>query len=159
MISSFKGEYRFLSNFYPCIMIDSQFPKIVYPTSEHYYQASKSDDPKIRLGIANIGSPAMAKRMGATILPSNWNTKKLEVMLRILRKKFEMGELETKLLRTFPRVLCEENFWHDNFWGICNCSSCATTVGKNTLGEFLMEVRHERMCQAKIRRRAWLRSA
>ena len=38
-IESFHDEYRFLSNFWP-VLID--YEGIVYPTSEHAFQAAKT---------------------------------------------------------------------------------------------------------------------
>jgi predicted NAD-dependent protein-ADP-ribosyltransferase YbiA (DUF1768 family) len=44
-ISSFTGEYRFLSNFYPCVVhLDEE----VYPSVEHAYQAAKTVNPEER---------------------------------------------------------------------------------------------------------------
>ena len=61
MIKEFKGEYRFLSNFWPCMV---KVDGIVYPTSEHAYQASKTNNTVIKYIIAGQSSPAIAKRMG-----------------------------------------------------------------------------------------------
>jgi len=41
-ITSFQGEYRFLSNFWPCHIVRDG---LVYPSLEHAYAASKTDDP------------------------------------------------------------------------------------------------------------------
>ena len=47
-ITSFAGEYSFLSNFYPCaITLDGDD----YPTVEHAFQAAKTDDPAQRRSI------------------------------------------------------------------------------------------------------------
>ena len=41
-IRQFKGEFRFLSNFYPSPV---KFRGILYPSVEHAYQSAKSADP------------------------------------------------------------------------------------------------------------------
>jgi predicted NAD-dependent protein-ADP-ribosyltransferase YbiA (DUF1768 family) len=44
-ITSFTGDFAFLSNFYPhAVQIDGD----VYPTNEHSFQALKTDDPAER---------------------------------------------------------------------------------------------------------------
>jgi len=39
MIDSFKGDFRFLSNFYP---VNVDYEGIMYPTVEHAYVAAKN---------------------------------------------------------------------------------------------------------------------
>ncbi len=60
-ITSFSGQYAFLSNFYPCsIEVDED----VFPTNEHAFQAFKTDDPAERQKIRDAKTPASAKSLG-----------------------------------------------------------------------------------------------
>lgn len=69
-ITSFDGEYRFLSNFYESIIT---YNEKTYTTVEHAYQASKavneSDADRIRIA----STPGLAKRIGREIeIRANW---------------------------------------------------------------------------------------
>ena len=134
MIDLFRGDYFFLSNFYPCIITIS---KETYASVEHAYQALKSTDPKVRLPFQNPElTPGKAKRMGKSIiLRDNWNLIKVDVMHTLVLKKFKDKELARKLINTYPEELIEGNPWGDTFWGICNGE------GQNNLGKILMIVR------------------
>ena len=59
-------------------------------------------------------------------------------MKELLMAKFSQNEdLKKKLLDTGDATLIEGNTWGDKYWGVCK------GVGKNRLGELLMEVREE----------------
>ena len=64
-------------------------------------------------------------------------------MLDGLRYKFAIPELRDKLLATGDQYLEEGNSWHDNYWGNCDCPRCKDTMGRNMLGQLLMQVREE----------------
>lgn len=135
-IDKFDGEYAFLSNFYPSIVYD--FEGNTYPTVEHYFQAMKTLDPKVRKHIASAKTPGEAKRLGRRVeLRSDWEDIKLKVMKHGLIQKFAEPELRNPLLRTGDAELIEGNWWGDTYWGVCN------GVGENHLGQLLMEVREE----------------
>ena len=135
MIDSFRNEYSFLSN-YSCspFYIDT----ILFPTMEHYFQASKANNQKDYLFIANAPTPGDAKRLGRRIqLRPDWEEVKDNVMLIGLRKKFADPELRDLLLATGDEELVEGNYWGDTYWGVCN------GIGQNKLGKLLMQVREE----------------
>ena len=138
MIKEFKGEYRFLSNFYPCSV---QFEDAMYPSSEHAYMAAKTTDTESRKQIAALSSPAMAKRAGRALkLRDGWEAMKEEVMFAILMDKFTRNSvLGVCLVATCDAELVEGNWWGDKIWGVC----LKTGVGKNLLGKTLMRVRDE----------------
>ncbi len=142
-IDSFKGEYRWLSNFH---LAEVEFEGIKYPSTEHAYQAAKSDSKEIREEISKLEKPNQAKKAGKlfTVLPPDWHTsRKFEVMEAVLREKFfKHPDLRTKLLETGAVELIEGNTWHDNEWGSCICEKCNNT-GKNNLGKLLMKIREE----------------
>lgn len=135
-ITKFREEYAFLSNFYPCpITIDG----IRYPTTEHAFQAQKSEQPNVRKAIAMAPSPGIAKRMGRTsTLRPDWEQVKLEVMRTCIYHKFNHPRLARMLLATGSQELVEGNYWHDNFWGNCTCMKCQNIEGQNHLGQILM---------------------
>lgn len=135
-IDSFFGKYRFLSNFWPC---EIEYEGIIYPSTEHAFQAAKTLDEKKRLEIARLdGLPAIAKKVGKTLeLRDDWEQIKISVMEDLLRKKFCHQELREQLLLTGDSELIEGNYWNDKFWGVCNGE------GQNWLGKLLMKVRKE----------------
>ncbi len=139
-ISSFSGDFRFLSNFsHSPITVDGK----EYLTVEHAYQAAKTADPIEKQQVANCATPGKAKRMGRTItLRAEWDDVKADVMESLLILKFSIPEFKEKLIATWPKILIERNKWHDNYWGNCECecSDCATP-GQNILGNLLMRVR------------------
>ena len=135
MIDSFRNEYSFLSN-YSCspFYIDT----VLFPTMEHYFQASKASNQEDYLRIAYAPTPGDAKRLGRRIqLRPNWEEVKDNVMLIGLRKKFADPELRDLLLATGDEELVEGNYWGDTYWGVCN------GIGQNKLGKLLMQVREE----------------
>ena len=134
-ITSFREQHFFLSNFYACTI---NFEGITYPSTEHAYQAAKSVIIAERQLICRQSSAGNAKRAGRRItIRRDWNDVKLAKMEAILRLKFNVTqpELVQKLTATHPRILREENYWHDTFWGICN------GAGSNHLGKLLMKIR------------------
>ena len=60
-INEFSGKYSFLSNFYTC-RIKGQYG--VFPSAEHLYQSTKTNDPVDKERIRLTYSPGRAKRMG-----------------------------------------------------------------------------------------------
>ena len=139
-IHEFQGEYRFLSNFWPCYLM---YENIEYPTAEHAYQAAKVESPGVKTRIKNCHTPAEAKDYLEThkIKPApEWTiAKKLLVMEEILMIKFGGKDpfLTRALLETGDAKLIEGNTWNDTFWGVCNHS------GENHLGRLLVKVREE----------------
>lgn len=133
-ISEFKGEFHFLSNFYPAPIF---WEGIQYPTSEHAYQAAKSLDARVRREVADLKTPGMAKKFGKTVaLRSDWEDVKVSIMYDIVNEKFlQNTNLRKMLLDTKGFYLEEGNVWNDRFWGVCKGQ------GKNILGEILMSVR------------------
>lgn len=136
-VASFSGEFHFLSNFHPAPML---YEGIVWPTSEHAYQAMKTNDELQRINVSTLPTPGQAKRYGKslTVRPDWNNATKLAVMEDILREKFKQNShLKDMLLATEDLVLEEGNTWGDTFWGICR------GVGQNHLGRLLMKIRDE----------------
>ena len=138
-IESFFGDYRFLSNFWPCQI---EYEGLVYPSVENAYQASKTIDKSLRETFVTMTS-GKAKRAGRDIERNDqtfrglleWKRIKLEVMRELTFKKYQNPELAKLLLDTGEQELIEGNDWGDVFYGMCN------GVGQNHLGKIIMEVR------------------
>jgi hypothetical protein len=111
-IDRFAGEYRFLSNFYPAVVV---YEGLIYPDSEHAYQSAKTLDMQERRRIAGLGTPAEAKRAGEALkYRADWAAVKYQVMLDCVRDKFSRNpELRAKLLATGDAYLEEGNTWGD----------------------------------------------
>lgn len=136
-ITSFRGPYFFLSNFYPSPL---SLEGINYPTAEHAYQANKSELKEARERIAACATPAEAKDLGRHLHPrKDWSeSTALQVMKEVLFAKFRQNSvLSQRLLCTSPSRLIERNTWGDTFWGEYRGK------GDNHLGKLLMEVRSE----------------
>lgn len=142
MIMEFKGEYAFLSNFYPVVVY---FEDVNYPTVEHAYAASKSKEGMYRYRISQLKAEeaGKAKRMGRKCkLREDWDLVKISIMKRLLMQKFSYEDFREKLLATGDKTIVEGNYWHDNFWGTCRCGKGECGYhGKNMLGKLIMEVR------------------
>jgi len=135
VIPEFRDEFRFLSNFHSSTIT---FGGMRYPTVEHAYQAAKSLDPDVRLMIKNAKTPGKAKRLGRCVeMRPDWDEVKVEIMLNLVRKKFENPFLRPMLLATDDAELIEGNHHNDRFWGTVD------GVGQNVLGKILMRVREE----------------
>lgn len=133
MIDSFRGKFRFLSNFYPS---EVEYEGVKFPTVEHAFQAAKSLDAKTRRKFVSLETPGDAKRYGNDItLRNDWEAVKVPIMEQLLRQKFKDGDLKKRLAATGTQELIEGNTWNDRFWGVCD------GVGQNNLGKLLMKIR------------------
>lgn len=135
-IDHFAGEHRYLSNFFPAIVwLDGD----VYVTVEHAYHAAKTLDREWRRKIQQADKPGEAKRLGRKApLRAGWDEMKLDVMLGLLRQKFDRHpDLRASLTGTGDAEIVEGNTWRDCYWGVCN------GAGENHLGRLLMQVRSE----------------
>lgn len=132
-IKEFSGDYRWLSNFWPSLIV---YEGRVYPSGEHAFVAAKTENEFVRERIADIKTAGQAKRFGRQIeLRENWEDIKISVMAEITSQKYQNSNLRPLLLSTGNRRLYEGNTWGDTFWGICNGK------GKNHLGKILMNER------------------
>lgn len=135
VIAVFRGEWRFLSNFYPA---EVHYDGMVYPSVEHAYQAAKTLSSAWREHIRKALTPGSAKYFGALVtLRPNWEEEKLTIMEGLLQDKFSTEPLRSQLLATGDAILIEGNTWGDRFWGVCGGK------GENHLGRLLMKVRSQ----------------
>ncbi len=134
-IKGFFGNYRFLSNFYPC-SLGIWYEGLKYPSTEHAYQAAKVDvedrDKFISCSSKDV------KRLGGSVSigKEEWDAKKYNIMAQLVLQKFATHEnLRELLVKTNNAYIEETNHWHDMYWGVCDGK------GENKLGEILMAVR------------------
>lgn len=141
-ITSFSGEYEFLSNFYPSTIVADD--GLTYPTVEHYFQAQKTLNPREKEEIRTAATPGQAKRLGRkATMQHSWEMIRVPTMYSGLQRKFRNPKLLQKLLSTGNSLLVEGNQWHDNTWGNCTCAKCENIEGENLLGKMLMSIRKE----------------
>lgn len=136
-IYGFFGQFRFLSNFWLCTVVDDM--KVCYPSSEHAYQAQKTLDREERIFIASAPAPKRAKRYGYRVSlrkDVHWDTYRRTAMENVVTWKFTQNMyLRNKLLQTSDLYLEETNSWGDRYFGVCRGD------GLNVLGRVLMETR------------------
>ena len=129
---NFRGEYAFLSNFYPVkVTLDG----VEYPCVEVAFQAAKTLNPVERKRFQGV-TAAESKKLGRKVtLRPNWNKERLTVMASLLAQKFNPTSELFRKLRKIEGEIVEDNGWGDTFWGRCN------GTGLNYLGQMLMFIR------------------
>ena len=141
-ITSFSGQYSFLSNFYlQRILYDGNW----FPSVEHAFQSMKmlpaervNSNINFRAFQSPSVTPGQAKRLGRKVtMRADWDEIRQIVMETLVSKKFDYMDLRALLIETSPAELIEGNTWNDTFWGVCN------GVGENHLGKILMKRRDE----------------
>jgi ribA/ribD-fused uncharacterized protein len=112
-----------------------------WPTSEHYYQASKlvriEDQERIRM----VESPMVAARLGrdpGRAIRGDWDAVRDEVMRKALRVKFTQHAALRDILLSTGHAEIVEHTKNDTYWG-----DGGDGTGQNVLGRLLMEIREE----------------
>lgn len=139
-ITSFYGEYRFLSNFWPA---EVKYKNEIFKTVEHAYQAAKCQLRAQFLNFLVLQTPGQAKAFGKqVVVRHDWPEVKQEIMEDLVTQKFTNHEdLKQKLLATGNAELIEGNTWRDRYWGMT--LENGVWVGHNFLGKILMKVRDQ----------------
>lgn len=142
MISSFRGDYFFLSNFYEssfCFLGEE------WKTVEHAFQAFKSRETALQKHIRDLPDAKSAKKAGHKVpLRDDWDIIKFPLMEQLVRAKFMQNvELAHMLINISDQDIVEGNTWHDNVFGDCHCQKCVTIEGQNWLGNILMLIQGE----------------
>ncbi len=133
-----ETDYGFLSNFAAApVQIDG----VLWPTTEHFYQAQKFHAPTWREQIRQAATPGLAKELAWSpdaARRDDWDAVRDDVMLIALRAKFSQhADLRARLLATGNAHLAEHTV-NDRYWGDGGDGS-----GVNRLGQLLMQVRGE----------------
>lgn len=136
-IDSFRGEYYFLSNFFPA---EVTYNGLTYQNNEAAFQAQKTYSKEERIKFTTL-EPRDAKRRGRRVrLRKDWEQVKDRIMEEIVRAKFSQNEeLKEQFLATGDAQLVEGNRWNDRYLGV----DIRSGVGENHLGKILMKVRSE----------------
>lgn len=137
-----EKPYGAFSNLY---RREIEFEGEKFATSEHAYQAGKARKPEVRKWLMEAPSPALlamaAHGLYVWDINSDWSKIKFDRMKRVLQAKFTQHEDLKQLLLSTGTARLVESATVDNavnrLWGEVN------GVGKNKLGELLMEVRAE----------------
>lgn len=129
-IGLFRGEYDFLSNFYPTKI---SFDGITYYNSEAAYQAQKCLRQTDKEQFALLSADE-SKRLGRKVeARPDWDAVKLELMERVVREKFAQNPtLARDLLDTGERELKEGNRWKDLYWGVDLKRAKAKTISERS---------------------------
>lgn len=133
------GEYGYLSNLYRCLVV---FEAKTFDCSEKAYQYGKPQGKEISEWLISAPKPHLCAAAAHALLSfdirPDWNDIKVDRMRGVLMAKFSQHEdLEKKLLATGDARLVEDSKT-DAFWGIGKKG-----VGKNMLGQLLMETRYK----------------
>jgi ribA/ribD-fused uncharacterized protein len=115
---------------------------VIWPTTEHYYQAQKFKSKQDQELIRSMATPMLAKseayKLSDQFVRTDWIAIRETVMLKALRAKFvQHPDLAKKLLSSGEKILIELTN-NDSFWGDPGDGS-----GQNRLGQLLMQVREE----------------
>jgi N-glycosidase YbiA len=130
--------YGIFSNFSPSkIILTSE----IWPTVEHFFQASKFLDFNTRDRIIAMESPMDAAKEGrnrSNILRDDWEQIKDTIMYKAVKAKFlQHADLKSVLLDTGSLPIIEHTT-NDDYW-----ADGGDGLGKNMLGIILMRVRDE----------------
>lgn len=131
-----KEPHGYMSNFYRArIFLDGKW----WETTEHYYQAMKTNNPQEQEAVRQAKTPKEARELGQKVsYDNNFDNIRYEVMKKCVLAKFtQHHDLMTYLLATNDEELIEDSPV-DYFWGCGKDGS-----GKNMLGKLLMEIRGE----------------
>lgn len=137
----FLGEHCFLSNLY---LSNIKYKAHVYKSAEHFFQTAKCVKEIDKENIRRATTARMAKIIGRFVeVRPDWEEKKVDIMEKILRIKFQKKSRLRRLLRETGDVqLIHLNYWQNTFWGSCACSQHRRT-GESMLGAVLMKIRAE----------------
>ncbi len=111
-----------------------------WPTTEHYFQAMKFEDPALRERIRTAPGPGEAARMGRRFpgLRADWEQAKEGVMMDALRAKFTQHDRLRRLLLDTGDAALVEHTRNDFYW-----ADGGDGTGQNRLGVLLMQLRDE----------------
>jgi ribA/ribD-fused uncharacterized protein len=114
---------------------------VVWPTTEHYFQAQKFPGSPLQESIRKAKSPMIAAWLGNNRnypLRPDWESAKEGIMRQAMRAKFTQHQgLRAVLLSTGNAELIEHT-GNDGYW-----SDGGDGTGQNMLGKILMEIRQE----------------
>ncbi len=126
------GEFWFCSNF---AAVSIRQNDLMWPTTEHAYQAAKFSDFDIQTAIRQATSPYGAKAMAhspelAKAKRPNWSEVKIGIMEGVVLAKIQQHPfIREALIKTGSRSFVEASA-HDGFWGWGRDHKGANHLGK-----------------------------
>ncbi|EQC44028.1 NADAR family protein [Bacteriovorax sp. Seq25_V] len=135
---STKTAYGEFSNF---ALFPITINGVLWPTSEHYYQAHKYEAADLQEWVRQAPSPYEAAMRGRDKnIPkrADWDSYKDIAMDVAVRAKFTQYEVLKELLLSTNDSEIFEHTKNDCYWG-----DCGDRTGKNKLGKLLMTIRAE----------------
>ncbi|MBC7537294.1 MAG: NADAR family protein [Bacteriovorax sp.] len=135
---SVKDSYGEFSNF---ALFPITIEGIIWPSSEHYYQAHKFLDHDLQERVRVAASPFLAAQIGRdSKLPirDDWDDVKDGFMLVALHAKYSQYSVLKDLLLSTQNSHIYEHTKNDCYW-----ADCGDHTGKNMLGQQLMQIREE----------------
>lgn len=134
---TFTGKFSFLSNLYPCTV--TMPDGIMYKSAEAAFQAQKCEHVEKRLVYAKLNG-LQAKKLGRrAIVASDWADRRVDIMREVVNAKFDQNPDLAERLVAVDGHITANNHWGDRFWG----TPSGTCLGKNVLGQLLMEKREQ----------------
>ena len=135
---SVKDAYGEFSNFalFP-IVVDG----LVWPSSEHYYQAQKFLDHDLQEKVRAAASPYLAAQIGrdpSLPMRDDWDDVKDGFMSIAIHAKFNQYQVLRDLLLSTNKSHIYEHTKNDCYW-----ADCLDRSGLNKLGEQIMAMRNE----------------
>ncbi|CAM9148757.1 unnamed protein product [Phaeothamnion confervicola] len=135
-IRNFEGQFEFLSTMHrsSVLLPGDDEP---YPTIEHAFQASKTEDPGLRAAVRAARTGIDAKKTTRTApVTDAWRARSEALMELLVRDKFlRHPKQRDRLIATGDRPIVFENTHDDRIWGVCR------GAGENKLGKLLEQVR------------------
>lgn len=146
-ITSFTGQYRFLSNF---DTVPFRLRNLIFASGEHAFVYGKLGylkDPSLQTGyeaeLFACARPQDARNLGKRVKLNSveWDKRSAQWMRELTHAKFATaeGDYVGRLINTGAAMLVEGNDWGDDIWG--RCLKNGKWSGKNLLGAILMEER------------------
>lgn len=153
-ITSFRGEYNFLSNFHP---VKIWHNKISFNSVEHAYIYEKfKNNAEVKRWVLNGYSAGKLKTKTRGIKPvDGWDNKKLNVMFNLCFTKFATNTIiRHRLINTGDKKIIEGNTWGDKFWGAVEENG--EFIGENHLGRILMIIRNILTYDTELVNKLWV---
>lgn len=108
VIKEFEDEYAFLSNMYPCEIVDNN-TGCTFHSAEALFQAYKTHDLTLRAQFALLSGADAQRLAGKIRVRLDWEKVKYAVMYHVLHLKFSQNPaLKEQLLDTDDALLVNE---------------------------------------------------